>query len=127
MKFEIVNLQNADVRKNRKENHFYKEDAVMTIIDGRIQCKFIVRYYATSKTHYCCIWLTLPKTAYIHSSGWAGGYGYHRESAALNDALKNCGIEFYNLAGTGQGEEALKMLFKHFYPDLTCMIHTAHA
>jgi hypothetical protein len=127
MKFEIVNLRTADVRKNRKENHFYKEDAVMTIIDGMIKCKFTVRYYATQSTHYCCIWLSLPDSVWIHGSGKAGGYGYHRESAALADALRNCGIEFSNLSGTGQGEEALNMLFKHFYPEMTCKIHTAHA
>lgn len=127
MNFEIVNLRDADVRKNRKENHFYKEDAVMTIVNDTIRCKFTVRYYATQSTHYCCIWLSLPDNVWIHGSGKAGGYGYHRESAALADALRNSGIEFRNLSGTGGGEEALKMLFQFFYPELTCHIHTAHA
>lgn len=126
MNFEIENLRDADVAKNRKENHFYKEDAVLIVKDGIIKTVFTVRYYATQSTHYCCVWLSLPDK-WIHTSGKAGGYGYHRESAALNDALRNAGIIFRGLSGTGQNEEALKLLFAFFYPELEFNLHTAHA
>ena len=40
---------------------------------------------------YCCIWTLSPQ--WSSGSGKAGGYGYHKASAALQDAIDSAGIK----------------------------------
>lgn len=77
------------------------------IVDGRICERLIVRFYATDATTYCCVWLYKDGKAH-NGSGKAGGWGYDRSSAALDQAFKAMGIDFgHTLSGTGQNEEAI--------------------
>lgn len=54
---------------------------------------------------YCSIWATKPD---FHTGGHgkAGGYGYHKLSAALDDAITSAGIKL-NMAISGVGDGAM--------------------
>jgi hypothetical protein len=49
------------------------------------------------------------ETVIASGSGWAGGYGYDKESAALDDAIRNAGITLSrSISGTGECRQALE-------------------
>ena len=77
--------------KHRKENRFWCEESVVGIDkDGEIIQPVIARFYATQARIYCCLWI--HGEPYTSGSGWAGGYGYHKASAALQEAITNAGF-----------------------------------
>lgn len=53
-----------------------------------------------ASTVYASVWVSAgDKTT--SGKGSAGGYGYHKESAAFNDAIRSAGVELY---GSAYGE-----------------------
>jgi hypothetical protein len=61
------------------------------------QSIFDVRWYMSrtgdgASTLYCNIYFDTP-TLFTSASGKAGGYGYHKESAAFADACRNAGLQ----------------------------------
>lgn len=70
-----------------------------TIVD----CRLYMGRSSNSSTMYASIWVSIkdlkkPKTwqyAGTSGTGSAGGYGYHKSSAAVQDALTRAGIELY--------------------------------
>lgn len=89
------------IHKNRKEDKFTDQYAVITSDFREI---LIVRIYSTNACNYCCIWLNDSKKG-IHLSGgaYAGGYGYHRPSQAMQSALNDAHIfTSENIGGVGE-------------------------
>jgi hypothetical protein len=73
-----------------------------------ITCRVYMGRSRNSSTVYASVWL-YGKDCYGSGSGQAGGYGYHKESAAINDALQSAGIVLSSsVHGTGEHEDALK-------------------
>ncbi len=74
---------------------------------------------------YCDIKVRLPGGAYRYGAGFVGGGGYHKESAALQEALDNAGFQLfdgdYQIYINGAGEramiEALLDIARLLYPD----------
>lgn len=60
--------------------------------DKAMPCVLDIRVYWTSARHYCCIWL-VHAGGHRNASGVAQGFGYHRGSAAVSDAIKNLGFK----------------------------------
>ena len=52
---------------------------------------------SSSSVVYACVWLQGPHGSNLSASGRgsAGGYGYHKESAAIAEALRSAGIGLY--------------------------------
>jgi hypothetical protein len=78
-------------------------------------------YMARSKTasvYYASIWVRdRINDRWYSGTGQAGGYGYHRGSAALDYAIKSAGITLSrSIHGTGEMEEALEAIAKAVYP-----------
>ena len=46
---------------------------------------------------YAVLWVRCADGHWTSGSGHAGGYGYHKESAAIADAIKSAGIELQDL------------------------------
>jgi hypothetical protein len=71
----------------------------LTSAKGEIKELVTVRWYmggsSSASTVYCCLWVH-GKEYWISGKGQAGGYGYHKSSAALQDAITSAGI---NLVG----------------------------
>ena len=81
---------------------------------------------------YCSLWVRRPairnatKTGYIKEGAWwsgsgqAGGYGYHKGSAALDGAIRLAGITLSrSISGTGECEPALMAIAQAMYPRLS--------
>lgn len=134
------------IKQNRKEKHFYNEYAVLVSYkdaghvanyNGYNIMRNIItaRIYVTSGgTFYACVWINSATrknrmSISLSGGGKAGGYGYHKASAALEHALNDAKIRLSeSIGGRGEGAmfEALSavakaMGYKKFH------IHNAHA
>lgn len=101
---------------HRKENKCYFDSYTALVpyfnkYTNREDLKAIVelRLYGTGNSNTAAIWINDTE---IHTSGTgsAGGYGYHRPSAAAAEAITNAGFELDNpIAGRGDSaiEEAV--------------------
>lgn len=71
----------------------------------------------TASKVYCSLWITGARGEWRSGHGTAGGWGYHKPSAAAADAFRNAGIELSDcIAGRGDSaiEGALKALGKAY-------------
>lgn len=71
--------------------------------DKEIDRLIDLKIYSTSSRAYACIWVRDEhKVCAQKGSGYAGGYGYHRPSAAVQNAIQNAGFRLsYDIAGSG--------------------------
>ena len=72
----------------------------IVLIDKKTERHVVdARFYMSSgrnaTTVYCSIWVHTKDGKGFSGHGKAGGYGYHKESAALADAIKSAGIELW--------------------------------
>lgn len=109
MKKQTVKLpaENSGTARNydgEKETH-----NVMHVIaatrDGMrqiITCRFYSARSRGSSVHYCSVWFTGKASRYGSGTGKAGGWGYHKDSAALDAALRAAGVTLgHPIAGVG--------------------------
>lgn len=113
MKANIEKLHDGEhVSANRKENAFCKQYAVYALdqldYNGEPTELVCLRIYSTDSRAYACIWVHGRTTnQYGHGGGHAGGYGYHRASAAAQEAIKDAGITLSESID-GRGDESMK-------------------
>lgn len=108
MKAKITqnNVSNARNYSNEKE----EVDRLVLIGCKKGEHKELVTarfWYSKSRTAsvcYCSIWVNCSPV-YVSGKGQAGGWGYHRSSAALESALTSAGIELYGSPYLGPGEK----------------------
>lgn len=115
MKANIENIrEGAKVRSNRKENAFYKQFSVYALdmpdYNGEPRELVCLRLYATEARHYACIWIQ-GNDVYGYGGGNASGYGYHRASAAAQEAIRDAGITLDEYID-GRGDEAIRAALK---------------
>lgn len=65
-----------------------------------------IRIYGTQARNYAAAWIH-SKGVYSCGGGAAGGYGYHRPSAAAENALEDAGVELQESI-SGGGESAIE-------------------
>jgi hypothetical protein len=122
---------------HRKENHFYKQITAIAINnDGRAYDAVILRLYGTDARTYACLW-TKSNCSWDHASdlwrkgsGTAGGYGYHRASAAAQEAINNAGIDLdedINGRGDYAMEEAVFAIARAMWDEEQVKIHVTTA
>tara|TARA_R100000808_G_C2110827_1_gene124932 strand:- start:491 stop:898 length:408 start_codon:yes stop_codon:yes gene_type:complete len=97
-------------QKHRKDNYFHRQ---LEAIDTEGNSILTLRTYHTGKRVYACLWvsISLNNGDMAYGSGWAGGYGYCKESTACEEALMSAGIELQkSIAGKGMGtvQEAIE-------------------
>jgi hypothetical protein len=129
---------------HRKENHFYKQITAVVFnraTGGAFDC-VTLRLYATDNRHYACVWVhnncawikdgeTIAATD-CNGSGYAGGWGYHRASAAAGEAIYKAGFDLsedINGRGNQAIEEAARAIAESIYTDreqFSVYITTAH-
>jgi hypothetical protein len=120
---------------HRKENKCYFDSYSAIVIrpdyDGKpsVFTPVELRLYGTGNSNSAAIWIN-DNNSGIHTSGTgsAGGYGYHRASAAAAEAIKNAGIDLdTNISGVGESaiERAVKAIAEMLgYND--CPVFHAH-
>jgi len=79
-------------RNARRDSGFIAEHAAIDPATGR--AVVIVRIYQPGTVAYCSLWIyaRTPCTSYGRGQGQAGGYGYHKASAAMAAAIEDAGI-----------------------------------
>lgn len=93
----MVVTSSTDLRSARKEKNFYKAVHLVGVVDGQIKDLAEVAFYGTGKTNTAILWMHSPiLSLYGSEVGKAGGYGYNREDAAFQSAVRGMGI-----TGTG--------------------------
>ncbi len=114
----------------RRENSFWKELALIDLDTGSQIAT--VRFYGASSTSYCVAWIWKAlndESDTARGYGKAGGYGYHKASAAMHEALLRAGVKLQEpIDGRGDGvmTEALQALAE-FLGVKRAYIHHAHA
>lgn len=105
------NVSNAVNYKGQKE--LVKSYNVITDTLREI---IIARCYmgrsASASTVYASIWIQ-SSGIYTSGKGKAGGYGYHKESAAIAEAMESAGVSLdSDISGVGDGaiREALRAI-----------------
>nr|DAH10724.1 MAG TPA: hypothetical protein [Caudoviricetes sp.] len=101
--------------RERQEKHFYAGYKIVTIVDDKMETLIDARLGATDNCHYASIWLNTKYTDYDYynkygdarASAKAGGYGYHRASAALESAFARAGMRF-SVGCSCMGESAMR-------------------
>jgi len=90
-----ANQFNAQQPANSKE--VINTLTALTVIKGEIKELAVTRFYMSRSSNasvvYCCLWLHGNNGA--SGKGNAGGWGYHKESAALQEAITSAGIELF--------------------------------
>lgn len=119
---------------HRKEKFFMEEFSAfaLEVREGKASLKQVVslRIYGTSTngSNTACIWVHTRDGQCKSGSGHAGGFGYHRPSAAAQEAIYGAGYELSEDID-GRGDSAIESAVKAIsaaagYPD--CFIHVAH-
>lgn len=117
----------------RKEGKCYFESYNALVnepnYEGSLRTSAIVelRLYGTDNTWYAAIWVH-GKEIHTSGTGKAGGYGYHKPSAAAEEAILNAGFKLSErIAGAGDSaiESAIKAIAESVgYPE--ALIFKAH-
>lgn len=118
----------------RRESSFWQEWALLDLDTAR--SVVTARFYGSGPTVYCVTWFhDLHRYGYadlawsVRGYGKAGGYGYHKQSAAFAEALQRAGVSLAeNVAGVGETamQDAMEALAKHL-GIARHMVHKAHA
>ena len=135
---EVLKFEPRESSKNiahyRRENSFYAQWSLMDS-DGRDVVT--ARFYGSGSVVYCVVWVSLwrhgfpaaGETGSCRGCGKAGGGGYHKQSAAMADALEDAGFRFSDgIAGVGETamRAALESIARHAGIS-RYFIHQAHA
>jgi hypothetical protein len=98
---------------HRKDKRF--QEGFLFVEQESLDVKIDVRIYGTQSRNYCCLWVR-GAGAWNSGSGYAGGWGYHRPSAAMQNALTAAGItldEAIDGRGESSMEAAIMAIAKH--------------
>lgn len=121
---------NINAKAHRKEDKLDREFAAIVPAPEKWRRNPVtLRTYRTGSTAYACLWVN-GETIYCSGSGKAGGYGYHKASAAAQVAINSAGIEL-SKSIDGVGDEAIEEAVKAIavamgYEEGEIYVHVAH-
>ena len=120
--------QDNTLKNYRKEKHGLHRSMILYSLDtGEPLPLLTVRTYWPAQSCFACVWV--HSNRYSVGRGKAGGWGYCKESAAIDSALRSAGIELEtSVCGVGLNacEEALKA-FARFSGCKSYFVSVAHA
>ena len=100
--FEAQQNMSVTIREREENNIKRGYKAICISEDGKLRELVDLRIGQTASTAYACVWLHVAGYGtYAYGSGKAGGYGYHRSSAAAEDAFRSAGMMFNQSFGGG--------------------------
>lgn len=104
---EFKCLEGIQARKHRREKNFQEEFSLILFDKelNKFQSVISLRIYGTQAKNYACLWVS-NNGMYSNGSGSAGGYGYHRPSAAVQEAMESAGIKL-DRSISGVGDSAI--------------------
>ena len=92
MKATIKELENNGKNYGCKKELIKTENVVSNTLKELITVRCYMGRSANASVVYASIWVHGPEH-FTSGTGKAGGYGYHKSSAAIGDAIKSAGIE----------------------------------
>lgn len=99
---------NANNYGNKKE--LVGAYSVVGTLKGQLKeivcCRSYMGRSRSASTVYASVWVKLQSGEWTSGKGSAGGYGYHKESAAIGYAIASAGIELSD-AIDGRGDSAI--------------------
>ncbi len=104
---------------NYRKDNLDRQLSGVAVVDGKIKEAVTVRIYHTDSRSYCAAWV-YRNGGSMNGTAYAGGYGYHRASAAMEQALYNAGVDLSDsISGCGDSmmTEAVKAITRAVYPD----------
>ena len=133
MQVNIDNITTDNFKRSyRKEKGgFYREFSALDPRDGSaiVTARFYWPGRDGASNCYCCVWIH-GDNVHGSGSGKAGGYGYHKESAALAEAFSCAGVVLSEDIG-GRGDSAMRDAIKAVACKVTgkrkVFLHVAHA
>lgn len=115
---------------HRNAKNFREEFTALELNElGNLVPCVTLRIYSTESRSYACCWIH-GDDGYNYGSGYAGGYGYHRASAAAEEALTKAGVKLSeDINGRGDSAiiEAVKATAEAAKPGSRIFVHHAHA
>lgn len=119
----------------RRESSFWAEHALIDLDTSKAVAT--ARFYGAGSTVYCVLWVSAwqhgfpaaGETATCRGCGKAGGYGYHKPSAALQEAMQDAGFTLSSDIG-GHGDSAMREAFEamaRLFGIVRPYLHNAHA
>ena len=115
---------------HRKEKNFYMQYSGLVWDGEKIREAVTLRLYSTDARSYCCVWIGNNHDFHTSGSGYAGGYGYHRGSAAAAEAIEAAGYDLdEDIAGRGRSmvREAVEAIAESLYPGSPVCVLEANA
>lgn len=115
MKAEFVGIRNSAVNYGVEKELISSWNVVVNSAEGLkniITARCYMGRSASASTVYASVWVNGPDH-FTNGTGKAGGYGYHKQSAAIAEAIRSAGIELdKDIAGVGDSaiEEALEAI-----------------
>ena len=112
MKAQIVSTQSNAVNYGVNKELVSTWNVIVNSNDGLkniITARCYMGRSASASTVYASVWVNGPDH-FTNGTGKASGYGYHKQSAAISEAIKSAGIELdKDIAGAGESaiEQAL--------------------
>lgn len=125
-----VTLPNPTPQSNGKnmapDKETIKVIKVVGVLDNHIRTLVEARFYMgrsrNSSTVYASFWV--HGGDYLAGHAKAGGWGYHKQSAALGSAIRNAGITLdASIDGVGEAamQDALVAIAAEVFPDATLL------
>ena len=114
MKAKFTEEQIGRVIDNREREQVHAW-TVAVVYKGEVITPVVARCYmgrsASASAVYASVWISDKKDHVRAGSGMAGGYGYHKESAAVGEALHRAGVRLYGspYADTEEGETTKRL------------------
>ena len=138
LKANITNARETNRNMHRKDS-LHQEIAILDPSNGRaiVTC----RTYIPGTVAYVLLWIS-GNGVYARGTGKAGGYGYHKPSAALDSAIGDAGITLHGdvyggkrtdkrarISGVGDSAmvEALEAIARAVTGKRKFITHKAHA
>jgi len=100
---------------HRKEGNAFYSVSLIDLDAGQEVAVMRLYYSKSGARNYACLWV-FREPFYASGSGYAGGYGYHRPSAAAQTAFRKAGITLAEpIDGLGDTaiEDAMRALGDH--------------
>ena len=113
--------------KHRKEGNAFYSYSIIDLDAGKESAALRLYYSKSGARNYACLWVHC-EGFYASGSDYAGGYGYHRPSAAAQGAFQSAGITLAEPID-GRGDDVIRdaMAALADYMGIgRYMIHRAH-
>ena len=111
MKAQLTKTECQNARNMGDKKETIKQMKLITHKAGEFKEPITVRWYMSrsgdgASPVYCSLWVHCSPY-YVSGRGKAGGYGYHKASAAFQDACDSAGIELSQPVD-GRGDESVR-------------------